>query len=71
MVTSDGGYALAGYTGLFGGGDYDFWLVKTDEFGAISENNLNLFGFLSLEIILLTMKLVYIKKHEKDFRVLS
>jgi len=31
--TSDGGYILAGYTGLWGGGDCDFWLVKTDSNG--------------------------------------
>ena len=32
VESTDGGYALAGYTG------YDFWLVKTDEFGSMEWN---------------------------------
>ena len=33
IQTSDGGYALAGYTASKGSGNYDFWLVKTDVSG--------------------------------------
>ena len=38
ILTSDGGFALAGLTGSFGTGNVDFWLVKTDSFGYLEWN---------------------------------
>ncbi len=38
IVTSDGGFALAGYTWSFGNGLRDFWLVKTDGDGIVEWN---------------------------------
>jgi hypothetical protein len=38
IVTSDGGYALAGYTNSTGAGKYDFWLVRTDSDGTMMWN---------------------------------
>jgi len=38
VQTSDGGYALAGYTDSSGAGGFDFYLVKTDLAGASSSS---------------------------------
>ncbi|MBN8567927.1 MAG: T9SS type A sorting domain-containing protein [Flavobacteriales bacterium] len=35
IQTSDGGFALAGYTNSFGAGDYDFYIVKLNSSGSI------------------------------------
>lgn len=36
--TNDGGYAMAGYTSSYGAGSLDFWLIKTNAYGAVQWN---------------------------------
>jgi hypothetical protein len=38
IITSDGGIAIVGYTASFGGGNYDYWLVKTNSNGKMQWN---------------------------------
>lgn len=33
QLTNDGAYVVVGYTGSYGKGGYDVWLVKTDQYG--------------------------------------
>ena len=67
VETSDGGYALAGYTSSYGAGVADVWLVKTDEYGVVPEAAwvvLPLLIVATLAIFISKMKLL--RTHSKE-----
>ena len=39
IQTTEGGFAIAGYTESYGAGNYDMWLVKTDDEGELEWKN--------------------------------
>jgi hypothetical protein len=59
--TLDGGFALSGAIGSWETGDYDFWLIKTDEYGNIPEFSaciiFSLFLAATLSVIVVRKKL--------------
>lgn len=67
VETDDDNYAIAGTTQTTEeGAHFDIWFARIDRNGAIiPENNLTLFGFLSLGIILITVKVGYTKRDKK------
>ena len=58
IQTSDGGYAVAGYTDASGAGGYDFYLIKTTSTGAISTSSA--FNWDSLEGFLIIGAIIFI-----------
>jgi predicted secreted protein len=64
VQTSDGGYALGGWTNSFGAGDYDFWLVKTDASGVVPEG-LTIGVMMALSTIAVMVSLRFSRKRSK------
>jgi len=57
VETSDGGYAVAGYTDSFGVGNYDFYIIKTDEFGVVPEA-----AWVILPLLLVATATIFVSK---------
>jgi len=64
VVTSDGGFAIAGETSAFGAGDSDFWLVKTNEYGIIPE--FPSWAILPLLLLATLVAIIYKKRLNKN-----
>jgi hypothetical protein len=59
IVASDGGYAMAGFTYYTLEENLDFWLAKTNEFGAVPEH----LSLLTLSLVIVaTLPLLFCKK---------
>jgi hypothetical protein len=61
VQTTDGGFALSGAKGDFVSGDWDFWLVKTDQYGVPEFPSwiiLPLFLAATLSVVLIKKKLI-------------
>jgi hypothetical protein len=61
IETSDGGFAISGYTNSFGAGGYDLWLIKIDAAGVIPES-LTAGVLLTLSTFAVIVSICYLRK---------